>query len=470
MVAGSMIRTILALIPALLLALLACPPADADERPIPIEGLDVPESVLAFSSGFLAEDLPIEGTVLEDATDTKLIIESRRILYLRMANFDHVAPGALYTVYRRIHQVFHPAHGRYLGWLIGIRGIVQVTKVDLDLGIATVNVVRAFDAITPGDAVMPFTPPAAHVPPPPDRSLPEIAAMVVELSPKQTIVGQRNVVYIDWGRREGLMRGDHLDVFRPKLGRPLRLVGELRVLSVQDHTATALIVKSPVNILRGDRLAHKVPPATAAQAEDQLKPLEGDNKGVEVKREGETLVITLVDQVLFDSGQAEIKPSGREVLYQVSEALRGATDRKILVEGHTDNVRIGRKLRKTFPTNWELSRARAASVRQFLSQEGGIDLARISSAEYADTRPVAPNDTEEGRQKNRRVEIILMPKDVPGPAPASQRVPPIVLEEPPIPASPLPVSPEAVVQPVVTPPAMPEPSLAPLSSTPAPGQ
>src|ERR1043166_4971481 len=120
---------------ALLTALVCCPRlALATDFTIPIEGLDAPESNMALAAGFLGTDLPVDGTILEDSSDTQLIIGTQRTLFLRMNNLDNLAPGDLFTVYRRIHQVFHPAHGQYLGWLISIRGIVQVAKVDMDLG------------------------------------------------------------------------------------------------------------------------------------------------------------------------------------------------------------------------------------------------------------------------------------------------------------------------------------------------
>jgi chemotaxis protein MotB len=434
----------------LLLAFPSSPQAYATTN-TPVEGLDSPESVMAFSSGFLAENLPVDGTVLEDERDTKFIIGTNSVVYLRMADMDGVAVGDLFTVYRLVHKVFHPAHGRYLGWLTSVRGIVQVTKIDADVEIVTAQVIRAFNAITPGDGVMHYVPPAAQAVPPPDRTTPEIASIVAELPARHTLAGQQNVVYIDWGRQEGLMRGDHLDIYRPKPGRPLRWVGELRVLSVQDHSASALIVRSPVNILRGDRLVLKEPPKPMAEVIEDLKPLESEIKGVEIKREGDKLIISLVDQVLFDSGRAEIKPSGRDVLQRVSEILRNSSDQKILVEGHTDNVRIGRKLKTTFPTNWELSRARAESVLQYLTKDGGIDPSRITAAEYADTRPVASNATETGRQKNRRVEIILMPKAEPAPAPSATRVLPPE-SQPVQPQEPTPMTTESPSRPeVVTP-------------------
>ena len=89
-----------------------------------------------------------------------------------------------------------------------------------------------------------------------------------------------------------------------------------------------------------------------------------------------------------------------------------AMDKQIRIEGHTDNVPIGVKLRERFATNWELSTARATSVVRYLIEEGGIDRTAISAGGYADTRPVEGNDTEGGKAANRRIEIVLYPKDL----------------------------------------------------------
>jgi chemotaxis protein MotB len=79
------------------------------------------------------------------------------------------------------------------------------------------------------------------------------------------------------------------------------------------------------------------------------------------------------------------------------------------VEGHTDNVPIGPDLVHIFPTNWELSVARAVAVVRFLQEKGGIQPKRLSARGYSYYRPVAPNESEEGRRQNRRIEIILIP-------------------------------------------------------------
>jgi chemotaxis protein MotB len=133
---------------------------------------------------------------------------------------------------------------------------------------------------------------------------------------------------------------------------------------------------------------------------------------IKLKQVRDRLTINMVDRVLFDSGQAQVKPAGLKVLKQVSDVLKKVADKQIRIEGHTDNVPIGVKLREKFATNWELSTARATSVVRYLIEEGGIDRTMISAGGYADTRPVESNDTEAGKSSNRRIEIVLYPKDL----------------------------------------------------------
>jgi len=116
--------------------------------------------------------------------------------------------------------------------------------------------------------------------------------------------------------------------------------------------------------------------------------------------------------VLFDSGKAQVKPAGLKVLKQVSDVLKTVTDKQIRIEGHTDNVPIGSRIKERFPTNWELSTARATSVVRYLIEKGGVDRSSLSAVGYSDTKPMLSNEAEEGRQANRRIEIVLYPKDL----------------------------------------------------------
>ena len=132
---------------------------------------------------------------------------------------------------------------------------------------------------------------------------------------------------------------------------------------------------------------------------------------LQVKQYKNMLSVDLAEQIFFDSGKATLKKEGKEVLKKVGDALKGYENKIIRVVGHTDNVKMAKALQATFPTNWELSVARATSVVRFL-QEVGIPPERLLAAGRAEYDPVAPNDTPEGRQKNRRIEIMLLDKSL----------------------------------------------------------
>jgi len=122
------------------------------------------------------------------------------------------------------------------------------------------------------------------------------------------------------------------------------------------------------------------------------------------------LTVNMVDSILFDSGKAEVKAGGLEILGKVISILKGVNDKSIRIEGHTDNVQIVGALAKRYPTNWELSAARAINVTRYL-QDQGIDTGQLAAVAYGEWKPVATNDTAEGKAKNRRIEIILVPKE-----------------------------------------------------------
>jgi len=122
------------------------------------------------------------------------------------------------------------------------------------------------------------------------------------------------------------------------------------------------------------------------------------------------LTVNMVEAILFDSGKAEIKQEGLVVLGKVIEILKTVNDKAIRIEGHTDNKPVVGPLTQRYPTNWELSAARAINVARYL-QKQGIEPAVLSAAAFGEFRSVADNATPEGRAKNRRIEIVLVPKD-----------------------------------------------------------
>jgi chemotaxis protein MotB len=124
---------------------------------------------------------------------------------------------------------------------------------------------------------------------------------------------------------------------------------------------------------------------------------------------GGKLRVDLVDKVLFDSGEAQISKRGEEVLSRVGAVLAQIDDKQVQVSGHTDNTRMGEKLAAQFPSNWELSTARAINVLRFLTEKAGVPAERMVASGYGEYHPIASNKTVAGRRRNRRIEILLTP-------------------------------------------------------------
>jgi chemotaxis protein MotB len=142
------------------------------------------------------------------------------------------------------------------------------------------------------------------------------------------------------------------------------------------------------------------------------------DRQVQVERIKDKLRVDMVDEILFDSGEATLKPAGIAVLNKVGAILKKATNRTVEVQGHTDDVPIRGALTKVFPTNWELSAARATNVARFLQDTAKLDPRQLSATAYSEYKPKAANATEEGRRQNRRIEILLGPLNAPEEAPA----------------------------------------------------
>jgi chemotaxis protein MotB len=136
---------------------------------------------------------------------------------------------------------------------------------------------------------------------------------------------------------------------------------------------------------------------------------EVSQKDIALHQAKEKLTVTILDRVLFPSGQATLTPEGERLIEKVGAILAKVTGQRVLIEGHTDNVPIGAPLSMRFPSNWELSSARAAEVVKYLISRAQLSPQQLSAVGRADTSPVASNTTEEGRRFNRRIEIIVLP-------------------------------------------------------------
>jgi len=152
---------------------------------------------------------------------------------------------------------------------------------------------------------------------------------------------------------------------------------------------------------------------TNPDLEKKLKELQEELariKGTQVKIRNGNLVIVLDTKVFYRTLSAELNTKGKEHLATVAEVINSKfAGYHVRVEGHADSKPI-RKSRR-YPTNWELSADRATKAVRFLEKEGKVDSKRLSTAAYSFHRPVAPNDNNKNRSKNRRVEIVLVKKN-----------------------------------------------------------
>jgi chemotaxis protein MotB len=152
---------------------------------------------------------------------------------------------------------------------------------------------------------------------------------------------------------------------------------------------------------------------TQKQYEELVQGLSKEvEKGeLQVKQYKNMLSMNLESRIFFDSGKVTLRKEGKAILKKVGNALKKYENKIIRVVGHTDNVPVAKSLRATFPSNWDLSVARAANVVRYL-QEVGVPPERMLAAGRAEYDPVASNDTPGGRQKNRRIEIMLLDKSL----------------------------------------------------------
>jgi|LGVF01.1.fsa_nt_gb flagellar motor protein MotB len=150
----------------------------------------------------------------------------------------------------------------------------------------------------------------------------------------------------------------------------------------------------------------KYRPTTHETYEALKKKLAGESQ-VEIAQEPTGVKVTVAATVLYPSGITVLSDTGKSVLSKVAETLKDRKNMNIKVEGHTDNVPIGPNLVSTFPTNWELASARSINVVHFLVEKG-IEESRFESRAFSFHRRVASNETEEGKAKNRRIELLIV--------------------------------------------------------------
>ena len=205
-------------------------------------------------------------------------------------------------------------------------------------------------------------------------------------------------VLLLWATALGKLRG--LEALQSKLDEANASLAGALDQSQKDKDEIAAL-KTQV----GDLEKEKADAAQMAKGlEDEMRS-DLESKDVTISNLRGKLTVNILDRVIFDSGEAVMKPDGESVMRKIAALLSGHPELKIQVVGHTDNVPI----RSRFPSNWELSTARALAAVHFLTEKAGVDPRRLGAVGYGEFRPIADNATAEGRAKNRRIAITILP-------------------------------------------------------------
>ncbi len=183
------------------------------------------------------------------------------------------------------------------------------------------------------------------------------------------------------------------------------LNSELLEYKEENRTLISVVNELHSNEPEEDSIILKTPPENfvAADLRDMVE-------GIEVEQVREEISITLPGKKLFTPGSVELSVDGKEMLFKIASILNNIEDRRIIIEGHTDNTQIAGSLRKEYQTNWDLSAKRAVNVVLYLISEVGMDPKRLAAIAYGEYHPIAPNSTTEGRDRNRRIVIDVLPE------------------------------------------------------------
>jgi chemotaxis protein MotB len=230
----------------------------------------------------------------------------------------------------------------------------------------------------------------------------EVARLGQELHARDVRLADLNVA-----RANDAKKIDDLVALNSELSQRLRSVGQsVEALAGEKGSLSKTLAETRARLdeLRKQQAAAE---ARAAQFRDLAARFQKlvDAGQLKVIMRGGRMLLELSNDVLFDSGRTELKDVGKKTLTEVAHVLHGMPERRFQVAGHTDNVKIQTP---RFPSNWELSTARAVEVVKLLV-DAEMDPRNLSAAGYGEFAPVETNDTADGRAKNRRIEIALVP-------------------------------------------------------------
>lgn len=163
---------------------------------------------------------------------------------------------------------------------------------------------------------------------------------------------------------------------------------------------------TPIENVTKYQLNNKISPVQNANVEKLLRENISQSKTLKLVKSDKGLIIRVNNRMLFDEGSATIKPEALKTLNEIIKVLT-KIDNPVIIEGHTDSTPIKNE---KFPSNWELSTARATNIISYMMKQGGISPKRLCAVGYGEYMPIADNTSSSGRMLNRRVDIIVLEK------------------------------------------------------------
>jgi outer membrane protein OmpA-like peptidoglycan-associated protein len=353
----------------------------------------VGDQALAFQGGYILPHHEQVTATLLGTREIKNLFGAGDVLFIRFTKPGDYRVGDRFTLYRPDHVVFHPVTNAMMGHLIKILGIVEVTTAPANL-IAEARIVRSFDGIRRGDPLMPFQVPNA-VTEQASTDHPMILGNIADFMVSRQVTAQGDIVYIDKGAAEGVAIGDWFYIIRPAKHTafldqlPDENVAELRIIGLQDHTATGLVTVTSDALRRGDIVVGgptRLGTQRAKVEELAVVPLEP------------VPVLTPLADILFAFDQYLLSEKAKTDLAQVRAVLKDNPSAKLLILGYADE-------RGSSEYNLTLGKRRATEVQQYLASLGLQNPMTTSS--FGEERPICPEHTEECYTANRRVQVVL---------------------------------------------------------------
>jgi peptidoglycan-associated lipoprotein len=356
------------------------------------------DQAIVFQGGYIqAAPEPIAATAIA-ARETKSLFSYGDIGFLKIKPTVDVKVGDQLTIFRPVKQVYHPLTRKYLGQMIRILGVVEITR-ESEEGVAEARVVQSFDALTRGDLLRLFEVPT---PVPAQQVTNEpLRGVIVDFKEQRQIIASLDVLYIDKGELDGVALGDRFSIIRPgrrqsATARTLDItMGEIKVVGLQAHTATAYVLNSTEGIERGD-IVNRLPgpPPKTEPAPTAVAKVVPSEPLIPAKR-----LLKEFEDVYFEFDKWDLSEQAKKALTAQAEILKQNPTAILAIEGYADE-------RGSREYNLALGEKRAQAVRRFLAELGISNTVKVVS--YGKDRPFCTEPTEACHALNRRSHLALV--------------------------------------------------------------